>query len=72
MPVTGSVGGRHLAEAPDASWKPTEDVERVPAWRRIRSAIVLVVMATVLGAIAALIVLIFGAVILSGLRSAVQ
>ena len=72
MPVTTSVSGRHLAQEVDVSWQPTEDVVQVTAWRRIRSAIVLAVMATILGAIAALVVVIFGAVVLSGLRSAVQ
>ena len=48
------------------------DVVRLPWWRRVRSGILLVVLLTVLGAIAALVLIVLGAVVLSGLRSAVQ
>jgi len=49
-----------------------QDVERVPAGRRIRSGILLIAMLTALGAIAALVIVICGALVLSALRSAVQ
>jgi hypothetical protein len=71
-PVARNVGGRHRAPEPDATWVAIEDVERVPTGRRIRSGILLIVMLTVLGAIAALALVIGGALLLSGLRSAVQ
>jgi hypothetical protein len=66
------VGGGQRAAEPDLTWGPTEEVEHVPAWRRIRSGVLLIVMLMVLGAIAALVLVICGAVILNGLRSAVQ
>ena len=71
-PVTQSVGGRHRSPEPDGTWALVQDVERVPAGRRIRSGILLIVMLTALGAIAALVIVICGALVLSALRSAVQ
>jgi hypothetical protein len=71
-PVTGNVVGRHLAPEPVARWAASPDLEGVSAARRIRSGVLLIVMLTVLGAIAALVLVIGGALVLSGLRSAVQ
>jgi hypothetical protein len=71
-PVAQSVSAPHGALEPDALWGPLKEVERVPAGRRIRSGVLLIVMLTILGAIAALVLVICGAVVLSGLRSAVQ
>jgi hypothetical protein len=44
----------------------------VRAARRVRSGALLIVLLTVLGAIAALVIVICGALLLSALRSAVQ
>jgi hypothetical protein len=71
-PVTQNVGGRHRRPQPDATWAAIDDVEGVSTGRRIRSGILLIVMLAVLGAIAALVLVIGGALVLSGLRSAVQ
>jgi hypothetical protein len=71
-PVTRSVGVRHLPSEPESTWVPSEDASAVTAWRRIRSATLLLVMLTVLGALAALVIVVLGALVLSGLRSAVQ
>lgn len=46
--------------------------DTVSSWRRIRSGVLLLVLVTALGALAALIVLVTGAVVLTGLRNAVQ
>lgn len=51
---------------------PVGDVEAPTVGRRIRSAILLMAILTALGAIAALVLVIVGAVVLTGLRSAVQ
>jgi hypothetical protein len=71
-PAPRNVGGRHMASEPAVAWGPTKEVERVRVARRIRSGILLAAMLTVLGAIAALVIVICGALILSALRSAVQ
>jgi hypothetical protein len=71
-PVASSVVGQHRALEPEVDWAPTADVERVSVWRRVRSAFLLIVMLTILGAVAALLIVVLGAVLLSGLRSAVQ
>jgi hypothetical protein len=71
-PVARSVGGRHHTFEPDVTWAATTEMEGVSAGRRIRSGILLIVMLTMLGAIAALVLVIGGALLLSGLRSAVQ
>lgn len=71
-PATERVVGRHGASETDVRWRPTEEVEHVPVLRRIRSGFLLIVMLTVLGVIAALLLVIGGAVLLSALRSAVQ
>ena len=71
-PVAASAVGRHVAPDLDGGWLPYAEVQHVPARRRIRSAVLLIVMATVLGALAALVIVICGAVLLSALRSAVQ
>ena len=65
-------GGPPRPSDPDVAWRPVTDVERVPLWRRVRSGVLLIVILTVLGAIAALALVICGAVLLSGVRSAVQ
>jgi hypothetical protein len=71
-PMARTVGGRHLAPEADETWAPIADVGTASTVRRIRSGILLIVMLTVLGAIAALVLVICGALLLSGLRSAVQ
>ena len=71
-PVARTVGGRHRAPEADDTWVAIADAEAVSAGRRIRSGILLIVMLTALGAIAALVLVICGALLLSGLRSAVQ
>jgi len=71
-PVTRRVGASQGAPKPAGPWGPLTEVERVPAARRIRSGVLLMVMLTVLGMIVALVLVIFGAVVLSALRSAVQ
>ena len=71
-PVARRVGAAHPTLDEDAKWGALKDVEGVPLWRRVRSGFLLVVMLTLLGAIAALVLVICGAVLLSGLRSAVQ
>jgi hypothetical protein len=71
-PVAQRVGASSRAPEADATWGAPKDVARVPAMRRLRSGILLMVMLTALGAIAALLLVICGAVIVSGLRSAVQ
>lgn len=43
-----------------------------PVWRRLRSVVLLAALLTVLGLILAVAIAIFGAVVLNGLRSAVQ
>jgi hypothetical protein len=71
-PVARRVGAAHPVLEEDARWGPLTEVEKVPLGRRVRSGVLLVVMLTLLGAIAALVLVICGAVVLSGLRSAVQ
>jgi hypothetical protein len=71
-PVVERVVARHVAPEAEGGWQATAEVERVSAFRRIRSAFLLVVILTVLGVIAALVIVIGGAVLLSALRSAVQ
>lgn len=71
-PAPGNVGGRHLASDRGATWGPWREVEHVRAARRVRSGALLIVLLTVLGAIAALVIVICGALLLSALRSAVQ
>jgi hypothetical protein len=70
--VARGVGGGHVAPEPDVSWVPAEEAEARSLWQRLRAACLLAVMLTVLGAIAALVIVVAGAVILSGLRTAVQ
>jgi hypothetical protein len=71
-PVVQGVVRRQVAPDPEVSLLPTADVERTSMWRRIRSAFLLIMMLTALGAVAALVLVVCGAVLLSGLRSAVQ
>ena len=71
-PVTRRVGAPQGAPEPAGPWGPLTEVGRVPTARRIRSGVVLIVTLTTLGAIVALALVIFGAVVLSALRSAVQ
>jgi hypothetical protein len=71
-PVARNVGVRHLAPEPEVSWALARDADRVTVWRRIRSATLLIVLLTVLGAIAALVIVVLGALLLNSLRSAVQ
>jgi hypothetical protein len=71
-PAAERVVARHVGPVTETVWGPTTEVERVPVSRRIRSAFVLIVMLTVLGVVAALVIVIGGAVLLSALRSAVQ
>ena len=71
-PVARRVGAPDLATESDVSWGPLTEVKRVPLWRRVRSGLLLIVILTVLGAIAALLLVILGAVVLNGLRTAVQ
>jgi len=49
-----------------------ESVDRPSALRRVRSGVLLLVLLTVLGAFAAHCIVIGGAIVLTGLRSAVQ
>ena len=46
--------------------------QHTSAWRRVRSVVLLAALLTVLGVILALVIAIFGALVLNGLRSAVQ
>jgi hypothetical protein len=79
-PVASSAVGRHLAPETEVEPEVEPDVVagrerpagRVSPWRRLRSGVLLVLMLTVLGAVAALVIVICGALLLSGLRSAVQ
>jgi hypothetical protein len=71
-PVPDRAVGRHLGQDDDVRWLPTAEVGHVPVLRRIRSGFLLIVMLTVLGVLAALVLVIGGAVLLSALRSAVQ
>ena len=60
----------HAVAAPSAQGL---DLPLVPsAWRRIRSAVLLVAIVTVLGALTALLVVVGGAILLTGVRNAVQ
>lgn len=71
-PVMRRVRGRHRPPDPEVRRVPVGDVEAPTVGRRIRSAILLMAILTALGAIAALVLVIVGAVVLTGLRSAVQ
>jgi hypothetical protein len=49
-----------------------EDPDALKPWQRIRSGVLLVGILTILGALTALVLIVGGAVLLTGLRSAVQ
>ena len=71
-PAVERVVARRVVHATEGAWGPTTNVERVSGLRRARSALLLMVILTVLGVFAALIIVVGGAVLLSALRSAVQ
>ncbi|MEY2430802.1 MAG: hypothetical protein QOC92_527 [Acidimicrobiaceae bacterium] len=72
--VRGPAKGRHLAAEPDlqpvATW--LDDPDGPNLVQRIRSGVLLVTLLTALGALTALALIVGGAVLLTGLRSAVQ
>jgi hypothetical protein len=49
-----------------------EGVEATPWWVRARAVVILAVLLTVIGAVVALLVVLGGALVLTGLRNAVQ
>jgi hypothetical protein len=64
--------GRATAPEPLPAAAEVESVDEPGPWGRLRSAVLLLALLTVLGALAALVLLIGGAVVLTGLRNAVQ
>src|SRR4051794_28782347 len=49
-----------------------DDEDDISQWRRVRSGVLLVTLLTALGVVVALVLLVAGAIILTGLRTAVQ
>jgi hypothetical protein len=72
--VRGPAKGRHLAVEPEVELIETwlEDPDAPNPWQRVRSGVLLLTLVTVLGALTALVLIGGGAVLLTGLRSAVQ
>jgi hypothetical protein len=72
--VRGPAEGRHLAPEPELEPPDTwlEDPEALNLWQRVRSGVLLLALLTILGALTALVLIVGGAVLLTGLRSAVQ
>jgi hypothetical protein len=71
--VRGRSSERRAAQAFVPASAPGVDLPLVPsAFRRIRSAVLLVAIVTILGALTALLVVIGGAIVLTGVRNAVQ
>ena len=71
-PVAQRVRGDHRGAESDRGRETADGAGSSTAWHRMRSAILLVALLTALGALAALVVVIVGAIVLTGLRSAVQ
>ena len=70
QPATSESGRGRAVRTP--AFSLAEEVGAPTLWPRVRAAIALVALLTVLGAIAALLLLIGGAVLLTGLKNAVQ
>jgi hypothetical protein len=70
--VGGEASGHDSASAIAAAARWTDHSLQPELWQRIRSGVLLAALLTVLGALAALVLVIGGAVLLSGLRTAVQ
>jgi hypothetical protein len=68
----GDIRRRVRSAATGASDAVPGDGHHASGWRRVRSVVLLAALLTVLGLILALVIAIFGAVVLNGLRSAVQ
>jgi hypothetical protein len=66
--------GRHLAPEPEVELADTwlEDPDGPNLLHRVRSGVLLLTLLTILGALTALVLIVGGAVLLTGLRSAVQ
>jgi hypothetical protein len=73
-PVARSASGRQVAveTTPAPAVTDAETDVRIGALRRVRSGVLLVIILTALGLIAGLVILVVGALVLNGLRSAVQ
>jgi hypothetical protein len=86
QPVRGQAGGHDRGEAPETADETPDDVatllrdestdraraSQASAWQRVRAVVLLAVLLTILGVLVAVAIAVFGAVVLNGLRSAVQ
>lgn len=72
--VRGRAKGRRppTTPEPDVSDTWVENPDDLKLWQRVRSGVLLLAIVTILGALAALVLIVGGAVLLTGLRSAVQ